>query len=39
MLTLLLLRRLRPAQRYVWRPALEVRDGRTAAALMTFSGN
>lgn len=30
--------RRKPA-RYVWRPAVEIRDGRTALALMTFCSN
>jgi hypothetical protein len=25
--------------RYIWAPSLDLRDGRIAAALMTFSGN
>ena len=24
---------------YVWRPSVEMRDGRTVCALMTFAGN
>lgn len=29
----------RKSDRYVWRPAIEIRDGRTALALMTFCSN